>query len=88
MALHFVEANAALEERPRWKAGRMYAIAFDLDTEMLAKKYPSPAWNNAYRDIRDGLREFGFTWQQGSVQFGGVDPITCVRGGALACAAL
>lgn len=79
MALQFQEAKATLEGRPRWKAGRMYAIAFDLDTELLAKNYPSPAWNDAYRDIRDGLREFGFEWQQGSVQFGGGDPLTCVR---------
>jgi virulence-associated protein VapD len=59
---------------------RMYAIAFDLDTERLQRTYPSPSWQNAYRDIRDALYIRGFTWQQGSVQFGGpsVTPVTCV----------
>jgi virulence-associated protein VapD len=59
---------------------RMYAIAFDLDTEELQRSYPSPSWQNAYRDIRDVLYLQGFTWQQGSVQFGGADvtPVTCV----------
>jgi virulence-associated protein VapD len=59
---------------------RMYAIAFDLDTEELARTYPSSSWQNAYRDIRESLLERGFTWQQGSVQFGGpsITPVTCV----------
>lgn len=71
---------AVLEERPRWSTERMYAIAFDLDTDALAAKYGTPSWQNAYRDIRDALRPHGFTWQQGSVQFGGPDvtPVTCV----------
>lgn len=58
----------------------MYAIAFDLNTDQLERLYPSPSWSNAYRDIRDALRDYGFTWQQGSVQFGGpqVTPVTCV----------
>jgi virulence-associated protein VapD len=58
----------------------MYAIAFDLDTELLAQTYPGSSWNNAYRDIRDFLRERGFRWQQGSVYFGESDvtPVTCV----------
>jgi len=58
----------------------MYAIAFDLDTEMLAQTYPGSSWNNAYRDIRDVLLERGFAWQQGSVYFGDdrVTPVTCV----------
>jgi virulence-associated protein VapD len=59
---------------------RVYAIAFDLDTELLQKTYPSQAWNNAYRDMRAVLEEFGFSWQQGSVYFGDRDvtPVTCV----------
>jgi virulence-associated protein VapD len=58
----------------------MYAIAFDLDTEALREHYGAPSWQNAYRDIRDALCDFGFAWQQGSVQFGGegVTPVTCV----------
>lgn len=58
----------------------MYAIAFDFDTETLAQTYPGQAWNNAYRDVREVLREHGFAWQQGSVYFGNdtVTPVTCV----------
>ena len=58
----------------------MYAIAFDLDTETLTKTYPSPSYNNAYADIRNKLTAHGFTWQQGSVYFGGdkVNAVTCV----------
>ncbi len=58
----------------------MYAIAFDLDTELLAQTYPGSSWTNAYRDIRDALGERGFRWQQGSVYFGNetVTPVTCV----------
>ena len=58
----------------------MYAIAFDLDTELLSQTYPGTSWNNAYRDIRDILQGRGFVWQQGSVYFGNdtVSPVTCV----------
>ncbi len=58
----------------------MYAVAFDLDTEVLEREYGAPSWQNAYRDIRETLRAHGFTWQQGSVQFGGpaVTPVSCV----------
>jgi len=58
----------------------MYAIAFDLDMETLTKTYPSPSYNNAYADIRNKLNSHGFTWQQGSVYFGGekVNAVTCV----------
>lgn len=58
----------------------MYAIAFDLDTATLQDSYGSPSWNNAYNDIKRVLQEEGFTWQQGSVYFGGekVNAVTCV----------
>ncbi|MFA6046171.1 MAG: hypothetical protein WC718_14400, partial [Phycisphaerales bacterium] len=60
--------------------GRMYAIAFDMDTELLQTHYGSPSYNNAYADIRKVLQRHGFTWQQGSVYFGGeqVNAVTCV----------
>jgi virulence-associated protein VapD len=59
---------------------RVYAIAFDMDTETLQKSYPTPSWNNAYADIRRVLDAHGFNWQQGSVYFGGdrVNAVTCV----------
>jgi virulence-associated protein VapD len=57
----------------------MYAISFDMDIESLRQTYGDP-YNNAYREIRSVLVEFGFDWQQGSVYFGSaaVDAVTCV----------
>ncbi|HET7815782.1 MAG TPA: hypothetical protein VFL13_15580 [Candidatus Baltobacteraceae bacterium] len=59
---------------------RMYAIAFDLDTESLRRHYPSASFKHAYDDIRAVLARHGFEWQQGSVYFGNtsVTPVTCV----------
>ena len=58
----------------------MYAIAFDLDTEILQQSYPNPSWNNAYGDIRRVLEPLGFNWQQGSVYFGdeNMNAVKCV----------
>lgn len=57
-----------------------YAIAFDLDTDTLRQSYPNASWNNAYADIRKILEPLGFSWQQGSVYFGGdqVNAVKCV----------
>jgi len=60
---------------------RMYAITFDLDTDMLQRVYPGDSWRNAYTEIRRILIEEGFDWQQGSVYFGDpaqIDAVTCV----------
>src|ERR1700745_1852811 len=59
--------------------GRMYAIAFDMDIESLRNNYGDP-YNNAYLEIRRILQRHGFTWQQGSVYFGGerINAVTCV----------
>lgn len=58
----------------------MYAITFDLDTNMLEQAYGNASWRNAYSDIRTHLKANGFDWQQGSVYFGddSVDAIKCV----------
>jgi virulence-associated protein VapD len=58
---------------------RMFAIAFDLDTEMLRTLYPNPSHNNAYSEIKKILLEEGFDWQQGSVYFGKPERINMVR---------
>lgn len=61
--------------------GFMYAIAFGMDTESLQQHYGSTSYNNAYADIRKLLvQKHGFSWQQGSVYFGGdkVNAVTCV----------
>lgn len=57
-----------------------YAIAFDLDADILQQLYPSPFWNNADADIRRFLEENGFDHKQGSVYFGDdtIDAVTCV----------
>ena len=64
----------------RRKTGSMYAITFDLDTQTLEQSYGNASWRNAYSDIRNALRNHGFTWQQGSVYFGDetVTAVTCV----------
>ena len=52
------------------REGVVYAIAFDMDIELLRIHYGDP-YNNAYLEIRRVLEEHGFQWQQGSVYFGG-----------------
>ncbi len=58
----------------------MYAIVFDLDTNLLRETYPSQSWNNAYSDVRRVLEQRGFDWQQGSTYFGNerVTAVDCV----------
>ena len=58
----------------------MYAIVFDLDTNVLQEVYPSEHWRNADSDIRSFLTSRGFEWQQGSTYFGTdiVDAVACV----------
>src|SRR6202790_1267877 len=60
--------SRSLKDLP--SGGRMYAIAFDMDIEQLRTNYGDP-YNNAYLEIRRVLQGHGFTWQQGSVFFGG-----------------
>jgi virulence-associated protein VapD len=77
-------APAVLPRPPKPAASdqdaRMYAIAFDMDTDTLQRAYPGPSWNNAYAEIQRVLTRHGFTRQQGSVYFGGpqVNAVTCV----------
>src|SRR5256885_5346925 len=52
------------------RSSTVYAIAFDMDIEALRANYGDP-YNNAYLEIRRALQRHGFTWQQGSVYFGG-----------------
>ncbi len=48
----------------------MYAIAFDLDTEMLERHYPGNTPTCAYGDIERVFAKYGFLRQQGSLFFG------------------
>src|SRR5206468_1336658 len=65
--------------RPFKRPTTVYAIAFDMDIDALRANYGDP-YNNAYQEIRRVLARHGFTWQQGSVYFGGdtVTAVTCV----------
>lgn len=58
----------------------MYAIVFDLDTNLLRETYPNQSWDNAYSDVRRVLEQRGFDWQQGSTYFGNeaVTAVDCV----------
>ena len=69
----------AFSSREMPKEGRLYAIAFDMDIEALRSTYGDP-YNGAYLEIRKILEKHGFTWQQGSVYFGGdrINAVTCV----------
>lgn len=68
------------ESSSQWSAGRMYAIAFDLDTALLERHYPGSHGKSAYDDICRELKLHGFERQQGSVYFGrrGTDSVHCV----------
>jgi virulence-associated protein VapD len=59
--------------------GRVYAIAFDMDIESLKANFGDP-YNQACDEIRKILQKHGFTWRQGSVDFGGesINAVTCV----------
>lgn len=58
----------------------VFAIAFDLDTNVLKESYHNESWQNAYSDVKRALEGYGFERMQGSVYFGGdrVDAVTCV----------
>jgi virulence-associated protein VapD len=57
----------------------VYAIAIDLDIESL-RKHHGDLCIHAHNEIRRVLERHGFTWQQGSVYFGGerINAVTCV----------
>ncbi|MEM1040010.1 MAG: virulence factor [Pseudomonadota bacterium] len=58
----------------------VYAIVFDLDTQILAEVYEGNSPNNAYADIRRYLTTRGFEWMQGSTYFGDetINAVNCV----------
>ena len=54
----------------RHYAERVYAIAFDLDLNLLKEHYPGNTPTQGYADIRKFLESNGFGHKQGSVYFG------------------
>jgi len=55
----------------------MYAICFDLDVNHLEQCHPAGNRTSGYDDIRRVMERHGFRGQQGSVYFGGNDPVDC-----------
>lgn len=72
--------SSRARETPAVYAGRVYAIAFDMDTKVMEEQYGTPNWRAGYAEVRDALAEHGFDHQQGSVYFGTerVEAVTCV----------
>ena len=56
----------------------MYAIIFDIDQNTLAKTYEAPAYANAYTDIEQLLKRYGFTKKQNSLYFASTDKVNAV----------
>ncbi len=54
------------------REGTVYAIAFDMDIELLRMHY-GDSYNGAYVEIRKVLEGHQFLWQQGGVYFGGAN---------------
>ncbi len=58
----------------------MYAIAFDMMVDALKKHYADP-YSNAYNEIEQTLKDFGFVRKQGSLYLNenaGVNPLRSV----------
>jgi len=75
------ELAAPVTMAPPTGIGRVYAIAFDLDTETPQRTYGATSWRHAYTEIRSILADEGFAWQLGSVNFGRpdcIDAVACV----------
>jgi len=58
----------------------IYAIAFDLDLELLQQSHPAPSATARYDDICKLLEPLGFSRVQDTLYFGGVgiNAVTCV----------
>jgi len=57
------------ENRAMRKARRVYAIAFDIDTQV-AERVMGASWKSCYGMIERGLAAHGFVRMQGSLFFG------------------
>ena len=77
MSLHREPASLGHNRRER---GRVYAVAFDFDVQLLEQLYPSTSWRNACSDVRRFLEENGFENKQGSVYFSleDIGPVECI----------
>lgn len=62
------------------KAGRVYAIAFDIDTT-IAERLLGQTWKSVYGKIERALESHGFKRMQGSLYFGTAESnaISCVK---------
>jgi virulence-associated protein VapD len=66
-------------QAPAVYAGRVYAIAFDMDTGVMEREYGNPNWRKGYAEIGAILLTHGFDdHKQGSVYFGDRERVTAV----------
>ena len=77
MSLHREPANLGHNRRER---GRVYAVAFDFDVQLLEQLYPNTFCRNASSDVRRFFKENGFENKQGTVYFSHEDisPVECI----------
>ncbi len=68
------------DDRTLRKAGRVYAIAFDIDTQV-AERVLGDTWKSCYGKIERGLASHGFSRMQGSLFFGGPESnaVSCMK---------
>lgn len=79
MSVVTLNRSLGREARQTARSGRVYAIAFDLDTKA-AEHELGDGWRSAYGRIGTVLQQHGFSGQQGSLYFGRADsnPVHCV----------
>ncbi len=68
------------EDRTLRKAGRVYAIAFDIDSRT-AERLLGDTWKSCYGKIERGFTSHGFTRMQGSLFFGTPESnaVSCIK---------
>lgn len=64
---------------PFKRSAGVFAIAFDVNIDSLRANNAGP-YNNAHLERRRGPHREGFSWQRGSVHFGGpeIDAVACM----------
>jgi virulence-associated protein VapD len=79
MSIIQMRARGGSQHRQVQRQNRVYAIAFDIDTQA-AERVMGETWKSCYGAIERGLTAHGFRRMQGSLYFGAPDSnaVTCV----------
>jgi virulence-associated protein VapD len=79
MSVTPISPRARMAARHEKRNGRVYAIAFDIDTQV-AERVMGDTWKSCYGMIERGLAAHGFTRMQGSLFFGTPESnsVTCM----------